>query len=218
MKDLSWIRKSRELTASRHEPCEAPTRTHRVAIYQKMDNNTLLDLFPTSFISTYDDDHGWHDLVLTLTPSNDDNVSLAPRPSPRRARWPASTDKASPAPAATTNTTRFLNGRLLRPNICASPAPAVDHRPCTNCPLLSRKVPLIAIVLVIAIMIFLAFYKRRMRANAGTATHELTAAQLTRTNPAPTSRRTRRTPSQISTRSLPPYMKNPGDLEMVLDR
>lgn len=46
------------------------------------------------------------------------------------------------------------------------------------------------------------------------ATNESEAAAATRTN-----RRTgrnRRTPSQISTRSLPAYMKEPGEQELVI--
>ena len=50
---------------------------------------------------------------------------------------------------------------------------------------------------------------------AGTAaTNQAQAASAARTN-----RRTgrnRRTPSQISTRSLPAYMKEPGELELVI--
>jgi hypothetical protein len=50
---------------------------------------------------------------------------------------------------------------------------------------------------------------------AGTAaTDEAQAASVAQTN-----RRTgrnRRTPSQISTRSLPAYMKEPGELELVI--
>jgi hypothetical protein len=49
---------------------------------------------------------------------------------------------------------------------------------------------------------------------AGTAaTNQANAAAATRTG---RTRRTRRTPSQISTRSLPMYMKEPGELELVI--
>lgn len=80
-----------------------------------------------------------------------------------------------------------------------------------------------------------------MASGAGTTTHgapatrELTAAELaggrtsssnnTTTTGAPTTtqgrrtgRRNRRTPSQISTRSLPVYQKEPGDQELVIYR
>ena len=50
---------------------------------------------------------------------------------------------------------------------------------------------------------------------AGTAaTDQANAAAANRTERRP--RRTRRTPSQISTRSLPMYMKEPGELELVI--
>jgi len=57
----------------------------------------------------------------------------------------------------------------------------------------------------------------------GSATREVTAEQLagrTTNNNAQTRRprRTRRTPSQISTASLPLYMKEPGDQELVIYR
>jgi hypothetical protein len=62
-----------------------------------------------------------------------------------------------------------------------------------------------------------------------TATMEVTAEQLagqpngTTRNPSPNvttrrARRNRRTPSQISTRSLPAYNKEPGDEELVIFR
>jgi hypothetical protein len=54
------------------------------------------------------------------------------------------------------------------------------------------------------------------------ATREVTADQLAGRTSAPSnrrrSRRTRRTPSQISTTSLPLYMKEPGDQELVIFR
>ena len=50
---------------------------------------------------------------------------------------------------------------------------------------------------------------------AGTAaTNQADAAATTRTERR--ARRTRRTPSQISTRSLPAYMKEPGEHELVI--
>jgi hypothetical protein len=50
---------------------------------------------------------------------------------------------------------------------------------------------------------------------AGTAaTDQANAATATRTERRP--RRNRRTPSQISTRSLPTYMKEPGEHELVI--
>ncbi len=47
-----------------------------------------------------------------------------------------------------------------------------------------------------------------------TATTEAQAAAAARTERR--TRRNRRTPSQISTRSLPAYMKEPGELELVI--
>ena len=47
-----------------------------------------------------------------------------------------------------------------------------------------------------------------------TATNQATAATATRTERR--ARRNRRTPSQISTRSLPAYMKEPGEHELVI--
>lgn len=47
---------------------------------------------------------------------------------------------------------------------------------------------------------------------------ELTAAELAGGTRPRRSRRPRRTPSQISTRSLPAYMKEPGDNEVVIYR
>jgi hypothetical protein len=60
----------------------------------------------------------------------------------------------------------------------------------------------------------------------GSATREVTAEQLAGRTPNNTQtntqarrpRRTRRTPSQISTASLPLYMKEPGDQELVIYR
>ena len=51
-------------------------------------------------------------------------------------------------------------------------------------------------------------------------TRELTAADLAGTRPTTTRgrRRPRRTPSQVSTKSLPAYMKEPGDNEVVIYR
>lgn len=50
-------------------------------------------------------------------------------------------------------------------------------------------------------------------------TRELTAADLAGgTRTARRQRRPRRTPSQVSTRSLPAYMKEPGDNEVVIYR
>ena len=54
-------------------------------------------------------------------------------------------------------------------------------------------------------------------------TRELTAADLTgATRPTSTTtrrpRRPRRTPSQVSTKSLPAYMREPGDYEVVIYR
>jgi hypothetical protein len=50
---------------------------------------------------------------------------------------------------------------------------------------------------------------------AGTATtNQVQAAAASRTDRRP--RRNRRTPSQISTRSLPAYMKEPGEHELVI--
>lgn len=56
-----------------------------------------------------------------------------------------------------------------------------------------------------------------VRAGAATTTTSGTAnANGTAANPPRRSRRPRRTPSQISTKSLPAYMEQPGDEELVL--
>ncbi|KAF8579960.1 hypothetical protein K439DRAFT_339384 [Ramaria rubella] len=93
--------------------------------------------------------------------------------------------------------------------------------------------PLVAIAVVILAMILFTCVKRsRMNpvsAISGITGTQLTAAQLhggsastgtaTETGSAARrARRNRRTASQISTRSLPAYMEDPGDSEMVLAR
>ncbi|KAK7678054.1 hypothetical protein QCA50_018995 [Cerrena zonata] len=55
-------------------------------------------------------------------------------------------------------------------------------------------------------------------ATAAAATTDGTAANNGTTRAARRPRRTRRTPSQISTKSLPAYMKEPGDQELVIIR
>ena len=55
-------------------------------------------------------------------------------------------------------------------------------------------------------------------AAATAATNGSTAANNGTARPARRARRTRRTPSQISTKSLPAYMKEPGDQELVIIR
>ena len=51
---------------------------------------------------------------------------------------------------------------------------------------------------------------------AGTAATNQANAAAAATRTERRTRRTRRTPSQISTRSLPMYMKEPGELELVI--
>ena len=98
---------------------------------------------------------------------------------------------------------------------------------------IALKVPIIAVALILSGFAALSWTKRHFRrtlasvtssnttANAN-STRELTAEQLangaTQTPSGRRPRRNRRTPSQISTRSLPVYMKEPGDEELVIFR
>ncbi|KAF8532030.1 hypothetical protein JB92DRAFT_3104430 [Gautieria morchelliformis] len=96
--------------------------------------------------------------------------------------------------------------------------------------------PLVAIVVVIAAITMYTYVRRRRRANAITsaqavaahASRELSADQLAGTGGGRgtsaadrrdrAARRARRSASQISTRSLPAYKEDPGEMEMVLAR
>ncbi|KLO12490.1 hypothetical protein SCHPADRAFT_941153 [Schizopora paradoxa] len=96
-------------------------------------------------------------------------------------------------------------------------------------------IPAVIIILVLLAVICFMWSRKgfldRLRGMASTTaaatspqTRELTADQLTNRNGSSTNtararpRRTRRTPSQISTASLPVYMKEPGDHELVIFR
>jgi hypothetical protein len=107
-------------------------------------------------------------------------------------------------------------------------------------------VPIVAVVIVLLAVAMMVWSRRSLRrglasmgeaaaiaagatthrdvpsAGSAPATREVTAEQLAgRTSNASQSRRprrTRRTPSQISTASLPLYMKEPGDQELVIFR
>ncbi|KAF8499963.1 hypothetical protein BU17DRAFT_72178 [Hysterangium stoloniferum] len=88
--------------------------------------------------------------------------------------------------------------------------------------------PLLGIIAVVAGMIFFSCVKRRRlnaamlaarRANGNAATEgNGVGANGTGTTTTRRPRRTRRTPSQISTKSLPAYNEDPGEQEIVLAR
>ncbi|GJJ14483.1 hypothetical protein Clacol_008747 [Clathrus columnatus] len=81
--------------------------------------------------------------------------------------------------------------------------------------------PLVGIVAVIALMIiYTCFRKNSMNASMIAATRSANDAAASNSQSGTTTgrRRPRRTPSQISTRSLPVYMQDPGDQEIVLAR
>ncbi|KAJ7756979.1 hypothetical protein B0H16DRAFT_1537595 [Mycena metata] len=100
----------------------------------------------------------------------------------------------------------------------------------------STWIPIAVVVSVLAILTILACTRKSLRAriarmghgvavaNGMTVTRELTAEQLAGSinqapgAPARRARRPRRTPSQISTVSLPAYMKEPGEQELVVSR
>lgn len=101
-------------------------------------------------------------------------------------------------------------------------------------------VPIVVVAMVLVALSMMAWARRGLRrslasigqaaagttvngdSSSGSQTREVTADQLTGRTPAATNarrpRRTRRTPSQISTASLPLYMKEPGDQELVIFR
>ncbi|KIJ47502.1 hypothetical protein M422DRAFT_45756 [Sphaerobolus stellatus SS14] len=85
--------------------------------------------------------------------------------------------------------------------------------------------PLVAIVvLIVALMAISYARKRKLNAtiraiqNTNSTTPATTTTNRTRTAANARPRRNRRTPSQISTRSLPAYMLEPGESELVLVR
>lgn len=99
--------------------------------------------------------------------------------------------------------------------------------------------PIVIIIAILSVVIIALFYRRKIAARItqrrgpptttrnGASPRELTAEQLAGTInagvPAPTprtrrNRRPRRTPSQISTISLPAYAKEPGEQEVVIFR
>ncbi|KAJ7253075.1 hypothetical protein B0H12DRAFT_603312 [Mycena haematopus] len=101
----------------------------------------------------------------------------------------------------------------------------------------STWIPIAVVVSVLALLSILACTRKSFRvrmASLGNGvavasggmpiTRELTAEQLAGSinrapgTPAPRTRRPRRTPSQISTVSLPAYMKEPGEQELVVSR
>ncbi|KAJ7063643.1 hypothetical protein C8F01DRAFT_1133785 [Mycena amicta] len=102
--------------------------------------------------------------------------------------------------------------------------------------LIIRQVPVAVVVGVLLLLSIVVCSRRSLRArftvmgngvavaNGMPATRELTAEQLAGSinrnpaAPARPSRRPRRTPSQISTVSLPAYMKEPGEMELVVTR
>ncbi|KAH0831137.1 hypothetical protein J3R83DRAFT_13707 [Lanmaoa asiatica] len=79
----------------------------------------------------------------------------------------------------------------------------------------------ILLVTVVFVLFSVATCVRRCAAGDAATTRMTTASRPADGNTATTTqprRRPRRTPSQISTKSLPPYMKEPGDQELVLFR
>ncbi|KAJ6591062.1 hypothetical protein DFH09DRAFT_1306694 [Mycena vulgaris] len=109
-----------------------------------------------------------------------------------------------------------------------------DDNPSSMSP--STYIPIAVVVSVFALLLILACTRKSFRARIASmgngvavasgmpATRELTAEQLAGSinrapgAPAPRTRRPRRTPSQISTVSLPAYMKEPGEQELVVSR
>ncbi|KAH7925328.1 hypothetical protein BV22DRAFT_1129086 [Leucogyrophana mollusca] len=91
----------------------------------------------------------------------------------------------------------------------------------------SQWIPILVVAVVLAILVAAFCIRRSMSrrspgAGAGaTNTTEATAGAQGASRPQPRAgrrRRPRRTPSQISTKSLPPYMKEPGEQELVIIR
>ncbi|KAL4071763.1 hypothetical protein V8B97DRAFT_2022029 [Scleroderma yunnanense] len=88
-------------------------------------------------------------------------------------------------------------------------------------------VPIMVVAIAFLVLSLLACLRRSMNRELATASaHTNTTTNATTAQPAADNtaasnrrrRRPRRTPSQISTKSLPPYMKEPGDHELVIYR
>ncbi|KAG0704155.1 hypothetical protein DFH29DRAFT_393276 [Suillus ampliporus] len=82
-------------------------------------------------------------------------------------------------------------------------------------------IPVLIVAAVVAILTLIGCIKRATYRDAGAgaaaSTQNQPAGQAAASRPA-RRRRPRRTPSQISTKSLPPYMQEPGDQELVIYR
>ncbi|KAG8216017.1 hypothetical protein J3R82DRAFT_8010 [Butyriboletus roseoflavus] len=82
--------------------------------------------------------------------------------------------------------------------------------------------PIFLVTMVFVLFSFVTCIRRCAAGDAATATSGTAGNQAASTpgsgNTTRPRRRPRRTPSQISTKSLPPYMKEPGDHELVLFR
>lgn len=82
-------------------------------------------------------------------------------------------------------------------------------------------IPIMVVTITLVVLMFLVCLKRSMRREVATARRHSATSDSTAANQNTSSnqrRRRRRTPSQISTKSLPPYMKEPGDHELVIYR
>lgn len=87
-------------------------------------------------------------------------------------------------------------------------------------------IPIMVVTIALVVLMFLVCLKRSMRRELAPARRNSTTSDSAQ--PAATTanqnassnqrRRPRRTPSQVSTKSLPPYMKEPGDHELVIYR
>ncbi|KAN0094756.1 hypothetical protein V8E55_003043 [Tylopilus felleus] len=88
---------------------------------------------------------------------------------------------------------------------------------------MSVWLPILLVTVVFVLFSFITCVRRCAAADAAATTRNRATDQAGSTNPAGGNttrprRRPHRTPSQISTKSLPPYMKEPGDQELVLFR
>ncbi|KAI6145050.1 hypothetical protein BKA82DRAFT_994216 [Pisolithus tinctorius] len=88
-------------------------------------------------------------------------------------------------------------------------------------------IPIMVVTIALVVLMFLVCLKRSMSRELARAPRNSATGDSTQPAPAPAAdqnastnrgRRPRRTPSQISTKSLPPYMKEPGDHELVIYR
>lgn len=82
-------------------------------------------------------------------------------------------------------------------------------------------IPIMVVTITLVVLMFLVCLKRSMRREVATARRYSATSDSTAANQNTSSnqrRRPRRTASQISTKSLPPYMKEPGDHELVIYR